>query len=71
MMSEPVKLNTFPNSAIEALALLYVQSQDLSGKTPADVLTMYYEAKYQMQIDQAQKMKSGWIKTKDVELQQA
>lgn len=35
---------TFPDSATEALAMLYVQNQDLSGITPESLLDMYQEA---------------------------
>ena len=34
----------FPSSKQEALALLYVQSQDLSGKSPEDLADMYADA---------------------------
>lgn len=37
-------VNKFPSTKAEALALLYVQAQDLSKKTPAQVLAMYKEA---------------------------
>lgn len=39
-----MQFSTFPGSKTEALALLYVQSQDLSGKTPKDILDMYDNA---------------------------
>lgn len=34
----------FPNDYREALALLYVQNQDLADKTPEDIWEMYTEA---------------------------
>ena len=34
----------FPKSKFEALAMLYVQSQDLKGKTPAEIFEMYNAA---------------------------
>lgn len=34
----------FPETKFEALAMLYVQSQDLSGKTPVEVLNLYQTA---------------------------
>lgn len=37
-------LKTFPASKFEALALLYVQKQDLSGITPEQLLDMYEDA---------------------------
>ena len=39
-----VELRTFPGNKFEALALLYVQSQDLSGKTPEELLDLYEDA---------------------------
>lgn len=35
---------TFPETQTEALAMLYVQSQDLSNVTPEDLLDMYEDA---------------------------
>ena len=35
---------TFPENATEALAMLYVQNQDLSGVTPEGLLDMYQDA---------------------------
>lgn len=37
-------LATFPSTETEALAMLYVQSQDLSGVTPESLLDMYQDA---------------------------
>lgn len=37
-------IKLFPETKTEALALAYVQSQDLSGKTPEDVAAMYADA---------------------------
>ena len=34
----------FAESANQALAMLYMQSQDLSGKTPSEIYQMYREA---------------------------
>lgn len=42
-MCDPI-LNTFPGNDVEALAMLYVQSQDLSGLTPEDLVHLYDEA---------------------------
>ncbi len=39
-----VSLKTFPGSHLEALTLLYVQSQDLTGKSPEELLDMYDDA---------------------------
>ena len=37
-------LSTFPSSKIEALAMLYLQNQDLTGSTPEEILEKYNEA---------------------------
>lgn len=34
----------FPSTRYEALALLYVQTRDLSEKSPSDIYAMYIEA---------------------------
>lgn len=39
-----VTLETFPSNEIEALAMLFVQRQDLSKATPRDLLDMYEDA---------------------------
>ena len=43
-MSSNVTLKTFPRSFQEALAMLYVENQDLSGSTPEQLLDMYWDA---------------------------
>lgn len=43
-MSNDVTLRTFPRSSIEALAMLYVENQDLSDSTPEQILDMYQDA---------------------------
>ena len=40
-MSNNVNLNTFPSTKSEALTMLYLQSQDLSGKSPSDIVELY------------------------------
>lgn len=37
-------LYSFPDNEYEALAMLYVQHQDLSGLTPEQLFDMYQEA---------------------------
>lgn len=41
---EKVSLSTFPSDRRDALAILYLQNQDLSGKTPEEIAGMYDEA---------------------------
>lgn len=44
-MPEEVRLSTFPETEYDALALLYVQNQDLNGLTPAQVFDLYFDAR--------------------------
>jgi len=60
-MPNDVSLHTFPQNASEALALLYVKSQDLSDKTPSEIQTMYYDARKALKADYKQKLKSGYF----------
>lgn len=39
-----IDLYSFPDNKYDALAMLYVQHQDLSGLTPEQLLDMYHEA---------------------------
>lgn len=41
-MSENLKV--FPSNESEALAMLYIQKQDLSGLSPAQIYDKYYDA---------------------------
>lgn len=38
----------FPSDISKALTMLYLQNQDLSGKTPEDITELYYEAYYKI-----------------------
>lgn len=42
-MAEQVTLNTYPENKFEALTMLYLQTQDLSGLTPEELLEKYYD----------------------------
>lgn len=41
---DKIELNTFPSGKAEALAMLYVQSQDLSNLTPSEIADKYLDA---------------------------
>ena len=47
--------NTFPSTPVEAIAYLYVQTQDLTGKTPVQIYEMYLDAYYQILKDRNKK----------------
>ncbi len=61
-MSDKVELDTFPRNTHEALAMLYVQKQDLSNVTPEQLHTMYYQALYALRREYSRKQNSGWFK---------
>lgn len=42
-MAENTQLETFPSNKLEALAMLYMQHQNLSGLTPEQVLDKYQD----------------------------
>ena len=57
-------LNTFPSNKYQALAFLWLERQDLSGKSPAELLAMYDEAYNEMNEAvkaQRDKNKSGFV----------
>ncbi len=57
-----VNLSSFPASETEALAMLYMQNQDLHGKTPEELQAMYYETYYTLLKDWYKKHDSGWFR---------
>lgn len=61
-MGNDIKLNAFPSNRAEALALLYLKAQDLTGKSPSEIQTMYFEAYYEIKKDYREKHESGWLK---------
>lgn len=68
-MSGGPMFNIFPSSAEEAVAMLYVQRQDLTGKKPSEIYTMFQEAYYEIRKDRREKQQSGWFKDKKESLQ--
>ncbi|UPJ16063.1 hypothetical protein MYW48_25815 [Bacillus cereus] len=40
-MANNVQLNTFPSNKIQALTMLYLQNQDLTGKSPSEIVDLY------------------------------
>lgn len=43
-MSDKINFSTFPSNKIEALAMLYLQNQDLSNLSPEEVCDEYQNA---------------------------
>lgn len=58
-----VSLKTFPSSSSEALALIYVQNQELSGKTPEEICEMYWEAYFRIRKRSSTARDSAYAKT--------
>lgn len=52
-------LSTFPSDRLEALAMLYVQAQDLTGRSPADLERMYWEAYAEIRHKHVEMRQSG------------
>lgn len=47
-MSDTVRLHTFPDSDLQALAMLYTEKQDLKGKSVKEIAEIYYNAYYEL-----------------------
>lgn len=45
-MSESVSFTSFPSNKIDAVTMLYLQNQDLSGLTPEQIADKYDDAYY-------------------------
>ncbi len=50
----------FPSSREEALAMLWLEQQDLKGKTPAQIHDMYWAAVKEIRADYQEKRKQGF-----------
>lgn len=57
-----VSLKTFPENYCEALALLYVQNQELGQKTPEEVCEMYWEAYFRIRRHTPKAQNSAQLK---------
>ncbi len=59
-MSNAVELSTFPASVEQEIAMLYVKTQDLTGKSPVDIYNMYWDAYNKILADQHEKLNAKW-----------
>lgn len=66
-MADNVTTSQSTTDELKKLARLYVQNQDLSGKSPAEIYTMYEEAYDQIKKEHAKK-NSKWFRKGDPEL---
>ena len=58
------EINIFPSTRTEALAMLYLQNQDLSGKTPKEIQKMYFEAYSEIKEANTERVRKERLKDK-------
>lgn len=51
-MAEPINFSTFPNKSAQALAMVYLNSLDLTGKSPEDIVHIYNDAYERIEAEQ-------------------
>lgn len=61
-MGEQTVLHTFPSSRREALAMLYLENQDLKGKTPEEIQSLYFGAYEALKKDDKERSNANLIK---------
>lgn len=54
----------FPSSAYEAIAMLYVQNQDLSGKTPEELFKLFKETERSLYEYATENRNEDWMRLK-------
>lgn len=54
----------FPSSAYEAIAMLYVQNQDLSGKTPEELFKLFKETERSLYKHATENRNEDWMRLK-------
>lgn len=69
-MSDNVELKSFPKDAIEAAAYLYIQHQDLTGKSPSEIYELYLTAYYEVLKSHREKRSAGWFTAHNKEISQ-
>lgn len=55
------KPSAFPSTHCEALTILYLQNQDLTGKTPEEIQAMYFETLKTIEEDYKANHKPNWL----------
>lgn len=51
-MNESINLSTFPKDSAQALAMFYLNSLDLTGKSPEDIVHIYNDAYNKIEAEQ-------------------
>lgn len=54
-----------PQCNAEKLAMLYLENQNISGKTPTQLHEMYLNAYYEIKNDYLQKLRNGYFATRN------
>lgn len=57
---DDIILQAFPRNEFEALAMLYVKNQNLSGLSPEEILDMYLDARERIRDAYADKINSQY-----------
>lgn len=51
-MNESINLSTFPKNSSQALAMVYLNSLNLTGKSPEDIVRIYNDAYERIEAEQ-------------------
>lgn len=62
------KTSVFPKDCSEALALIYVRAQDLSGREPEDIAVLYIEAQNKISAKLGELNKPQQVPLKDLQV---
>lgn len=57
----------FPSDSVEALAMLYLSTVDLKGKTPEEITRMYYDAYRKIEAEKKNGEKNNNVRNYDEE----
>ncbi len=67
-MNESINLNTFPKNELEALAILYVKTQNIEGLSVDGIYSMYLDALYALKEEKALKIRDGYFREREKEV---
>lgn len=57
-------MSDFPSSEYQALAMLYMQNQDLSGKTPEELLRLFKDTEKRIYQYASDNRNENWMRLK-------
>jgi hypothetical protein len=61
-MSDNCNLYSFPSNTLEALSMLYMQNQDLKGKSVKEITEIYYDTYYEIRSISTEIKKNSYNK---------